>query len=54
VTPITEQLKQMAVQNGIPVVGVSETLPQSAATFQGWQANQLRLLLNALQQSAVR
>jgi zinc/manganese transport system substrate-binding protein len=52
VTPITEQLKQMAVQNNIPVVGVSETLPHSAATFQGWQANQLRLLLSALQRSA--
>jgi zinc/manganese transport system substrate-binding protein len=54
VTPITEQLKQMAVQNNIPVVGVSETLPLSAATFQGWQANQLRLLLNALQQASGR
>jgi len=53
VTPITEQLQQLAIQNNIPVVGVSETLPQSAATFQGWQANQLRLLMNALQQPAV-
>jgi zinc/manganese transport system substrate-binding protein len=52
VTPTTEQLKQMAVQNNIPIVGVSETLPRSAATFQGWQANQLRLLLNALQRAA--
>jgi zinc/manganese transport system substrate-binding protein len=51
VTAITEQLKQMAVQNNIPIVGVSETLPPSAASFQGWQANQLRLLLNALQQA---
>jgi zinc/manganese transport system substrate-binding protein len=49
VTPTTEQLKQMAMQNNIPIVGVSETMPQSAVTFQGWQANQLRLLLNALQ-----
>ncbi|HEV7664873.1 MAG TPA: zinc ABC transporter substrate-binding protein [Chloroflexota bacterium] len=54
VTPITEQLKQLAMQNNIPVIGVSETLPQTAVTFQGWQANQLRLLLNALQQSAGR
>jgi zinc/manganese transport system substrate-binding protein len=52
VNPVTEQLKQMALQNNIPVVGVSETLPLSAATFQGWQANQLRLLLNALQHAA--
>jgi zinc/manganese transport system substrate-binding protein len=52
VTPTTEQLKQMAVQNNIPVVGVSETMPLGAVTFQGWQANQLRLLLNALQHAA--
>ena len=51
VTPTTEQLKQMAIQNNIPIVGVSETMPQSAVTFQGWQANQLRLLLNALQRA---
>ena len=39
----------MAAQANIPVVGVSETMPLGAVTFQGWQANQLRLLLNALQ-----
>jgi zinc/manganese transport system substrate-binding protein len=49
VTPTTEQLKQLAAQANIPVVGVSETMPLGAVTFQGWQANQLRLLLNALQ-----
>jgi zinc/manganese transport system substrate-binding protein len=48
VTPITEQLKQMARDANIPIVGVSETLPVGAQTFQGWQAGQLRLLLNAL------
>jgi zinc/manganese transport system substrate-binding protein len=52
VTPTTEQLLQMAMQNNIPIVGVSETMPPSAATFQGWQANQLRLLLNALQRAS--
>jgi hypothetical protein len=26
-------------------------MPLGAATFQGWQANQLRLLLNALQRA---
>jgi zinc/manganese transport system substrate-binding protein len=54
VTPITTQLEDMAQQNGIPVVGVSETMPPGAQTFQGWQAAQLQLLLNALRQSAER
>jgi zinc/manganese transport system substrate-binding protein len=54
VTPITQQLKDLAVQNDIPIVGVSETLPLGSQTFQGWQAGQLQLLLNALQKSAGR
>jgi zinc/manganese transport system substrate-binding protein len=52
VTPITEQLKSLAQQASIPIVGVSETMPLGAQTFQGWQAGQLRLLLNALQRSS--
>jgi zinc/manganese transport system substrate-binding protein len=52
VTPTTEQLKNLAVQNGIPIVGVSETMPPGAQTFQGWQAGQLRLLFNALQKAS--
>ncbi len=52
VTPITEQLKQMARDASIPIVGVSETMPAGAQTFQGWQAGQLRLLLNALQKAS--
>jgi zinc/manganese transport system substrate-binding protein len=52
VTPITEQLKQMARDANIPIVGVSETLPLGSQTFQGWQAGQLRLLLNALQKTS--
>lgn len=52
VTPITEQLKQMARDANIPIVGVSETMPVGAQTFQGWQAEQLRLLLNALQKTS--
>src|SRR5229473_874444 len=52
VTPITEQLKQMARDANIPIVGVSETMPVGAQTFQGWQAGQLRLLLNALQKTS--
>jgi zinc/manganese transport system substrate-binding protein len=53
-TPITEQLKELATQNNIPIVGVSETLPLGAQTFQGWQAGQLQLLLNALKTTVGR
>jgi zinc/manganese transport system substrate-binding protein len=51
VTSLTEQLKQMAMQNNIPLVGVSETMPLGAQTFQGWQANELQLLYQALQKA---
>jgi ABC-type Zn uptake system ZnuABC Zn-binding protein ZnuA len=54
VTPITEQLKQMARDANIPIVGVSETMPVGAQTFQGWQASQLRLLLNALHKASAQ
>jgi zinc/manganese transport system substrate-binding protein len=54
VTPITEQLKSMARDANIPIVGVSETMPVGAQTFQGWQAGQLRLMLNALQKTAAQ
>ena len=52
VTNLTEQLKAMAQQNGIPIVGVSETMPLGAQTFQGWQASELELLLQALQKTS--
>jgi zinc/manganese transport system substrate-binding protein len=51
VTSLTEQLKAMAQQNNIPIVGVSETMPLGAQTFQGWQASELQLLLLALQKA---
>jgi zinc/manganese transport system substrate-binding protein len=48
VTNQTEQLKAAARDNGIPTIGVSETLPEGAQTFQGWQSAELALLLQAL------
>jgi zinc/manganese transport system substrate-binding protein len=51
VTPLTEQLKALAQQNNIPIVGVSETMPLGAQTFQGWHATELKLLLQALQKA---
>ena len=38
-------------QHGIPVVGVSETMPAGVATYQQWQQRQLTDLLHALEHS---
>ena len=47
-TSITENLKQLATQNGIPVVGISETVEPATAAFQDWQTRQLTALQAAL------
>jgi zinc/manganese transport system substrate-binding protein len=52
-TNITEDLKRQATNNGIPVVGVSETLQPVDATFQEWQDAQLLTLQNALNAQAL-
>jgi zinc/manganese transport system substrate-binding protein len=43
----TTRLKALATSGGVPVVGVSETLPPNE-DFQTWQASQARALLAAL------
>jgi zinc/manganese transport system substrate-binding protein len=42
-SPITDRMRQLADQNGIPVVAVTETLPPGL-TFQQWQLGQVRNL----------
>ncbi len=51
VTPVTTQIRALAVRHAIPVVGVSETMPAGVATYQQWQQSQLTHLLHALQSS---
>jgi zinc/manganese transport system substrate-binding protein len=51
VTPVTTQIRSLARQHHIPVVGVSETMPADAATYQRWQQSQLTALLQALESS---
>ena len=46
--PETTHLKQLASTSGVPVVGVTETMPPDAKSFQDWQAGQARALLAAL------
>jgi zinc/manganese transport system substrate-binding protein len=52
-TDVTNNLKQLATQEGIPVVAVSETLQPPDATFQEWQLGQLNTLYNALNAKAL-
>ena len=47
-TPITDNLKHLAGRNGMPVVGISETVEPATASFQDWQTRQLNSLLAAL------
>lgn len=47
-TPITDNLKQMAIKSDIPVVGISETIEPATASFQDWQTKQLNALRAAL------
>ena len=44
---LTTNLKNFATKHGVPVVGVTETLP-AGLNFQTWQGNQARALLAAL------
>jgi zinc/manganese transport system substrate-binding protein len=45
---VTQHVRDLANQNGIPVVGVTETLPASEKTYQSWQLDQAKALLQAL------
>jgi zinc/manganese transport system substrate-binding protein len=45
---LTASLKQLAQQQGIPLIGVTETLQPVGASFQDWQAAQLTALEGAL------
>jgi zinc/manganese transport system substrate-binding protein len=47
VTPVTTNLQEAARKNNIPVVPVSETMPQGK-TYQSWMLNQLNALQKAL------
>jgi zinc/manganese transport system substrate-binding protein len=51
VTPVTTQMRSLAKQHDIPVVGVSETMPAGVSTYQQWQQSQLNDLLHALEES---
>ena len=47
-SPTTQQIHDLATQNGIAIVGVAETIPPAFKTFQDWQLAQLADLEQAL------
>jgi zinc/manganese transport system substrate-binding protein len=48
VSSVTTQIRQLALSHHIPVVGVSETMPLTARSYQQWQLGQLEALRHAL------
>jgi len=47
-SPVTESVKTLAEQSGVPVVGVSETIPGGVGGFVDWQLAQLDAIERAL------
>jgi zinc/manganese transport system substrate-binding protein len=52
-TDVTSNLRQIANQQNIPVVGVTETIQPPDASFQIWMTGQLNALQNALNAAAL-
>lgn len=48
VTPLTTNIKNLALENHIPVVGVTETIQPPTLSYQQWMDNQLKQIENAL------
>lgn len=44
----TTKIKQLATSSGVPIIGVTETLPPTDKDFQTWQLRQAKQLLTAL------
>lgn len=47
-SPATEAIKHLAQSSGVPVVGVTETLPPTDKDFQAWQLRQINDVATAL------
>jgi len=48
VSPITEKMKEIAAEQGIPVIGITETIQPPDASFQNWMNSELISIQNAL------
>ncbi len=47
-SPTTQKVKDLATTSGVPIVGVSETIPKGEKAFQSWQIDQAKAILTAL------
>lgn len=47
-SPATDAIKELAGKSGVPVVGVTETLPPTDRDFQAWQLRQITEITTAL------
>ncbi len=54
VTPLTENMKKLAAEAGIPTIGITETIQPPDATFQEWMNAELLELQNALNAKALK
>jgi zinc/manganese transport system substrate-binding protein len=48
VSAVTQHVQALARKAGIPVVGVTETMPPSYRSYQAWQLAQAEAILHAL------
>jgi zinc/manganese transport system substrate-binding protein len=54
VTPLTEAMKKMAAQEGILIVGITETIEPPDASFESWMDAEVAAVQNALNSKAPR
>ena len=52
VTPLTESIKALATQQGVPIVPITGTVQPPGATFQAWMQKELVMLQDALNSDA--
>ncbi len=53
VTPLTTQMKQIAIENNVTVIGVTETIQPQNVSFETWMNAELLELQNALNANAL-
>ncbi|HUY53208.1 MAG TPA: zinc ABC transporter substrate-binding protein [Candidatus Dormibacteraeota bacterium] len=53
VTPLTDSIKQLAIKQQIPIVGITEIIQPTGTRFQDWMNRQVTSIKNALAVGAV-
>ncbi len=51
VTPITIKMRELAIQNHIPVIGITEIIEPANQNFQNWMYDEINSILNVLNQN---